>query len=268
MLKWRLITAGILIPFVLLSIFYLPMIGIKIVLGVLLLASAYEYGKLCDLPHPFTTIFTGSLVSLFLALLFLPFLNELLIKMVALGGIFWIWAICLLCLYAKSNQTLWGWEGSFSKTLIGMGLLLPAFIAMLLLAAQGPWWLLVGLVLVWAADSGAYFAGRTFGKRFLAQQISPKKTWEGAAGGLIAALIVGFLGYAFVPELRAVSFLAWLCIIIAVTGFSIVGDLFESMLKRVAGVKDSGTLLPGHGGLLDRVDGLLAAMPIYALLIL
>ncbi|MFO1258869.1 MAG: phosphatidate cytidylyltransferase [Gammaproteobacteria bacterium] len=261
-------TAGILIPLVLLSIFYLPLIGIKLVLGILLLGSAYEYGKLCDLPHPFTAIFSASLVALFLVLAFVPFLGELLTKVVALGGIFWVWAFCLLGLYVKFNQTLWGWEGPFSKSLIGTGLLLPAFIAMTMVIAINPWWLLAGLTLVWAADSGAYFAGRTFGKRFLAKSISPKKTWEGAAGGLIASLVVGVLFYAFVPVIQATSFLVWFYIIIAVTGFSIIGDLFESMLKRVAGVKDSGTLLPGHGGLLDRIDGLLAAMPIYALLIL
>lgn len=268
MLKWRLITAGILIPFVLLSIFYLPLIGIKIVLGILLVASAYEYGKLCDLPHSFTPAFTGTLLGLFLLLAFLPFLNALPMKVIALGGIFWIWALCLLFLYVKSNQTLWGWEGFLSKSLIGAGLLLPAFIAMMLLAALGPWWLLAGLVLVWATDTGAYFAGRAFGKRFLAKSISPKKTWEGAIGGLITAIIVGFLFYAFVPEFEAISFFVWLYTMIAVVCFSIIGDLFESMLKRVAGVKDSGTLLPGHGGLLDRIDGLLAAMPVYALLIL
>ena len=129
-------------------------------------------------------------------------------------------------------------------------------------ASQGPRWLLAALALVWAADSGAYFAGRHLGKHKLAPTISPNKTVEGAVGGLLAGVAVAIglglwagAGSAQLPALALVAALA--------VAVSIVGDLVESLLKRQAGVKDSGHLIPGHGGILDRIDGVLAAVPVF-----
>lgn len=142
----------------------------------------------------------------------------------------------------------------------GFVVILPAALAFVVL---GPREVLLILILVWIADTGAYFAGRAWGRRKLAPNISPGKSWEGALGGTAAALVYAIIlgtfieGLLWVPYLLAAALLAVL---------SIVGDLFESAAKRQAAVKDSGTLLPGHGGLLDRIDSATAALPAAALL--
>jgi phosphatidate cytidylyltransferase len=134
---------------------------------------------------------------------------------------------------------------------------------------NGHRWLLLALFLVWSADTGAYFAGRAlggklFGGRKLAPRISPNKTIEGLLGGLLLALVVAMIGAplagATVDQLPAVALVSLVSV-----GFSVFGDLFESMLKRHVNVKDSGNLIPGHGGVLDRVDSVLAALPVFAL---
>lgn len=128
---------------------------------------------------------------------------------------------------------------------------------------HGDRWLLVALFVVWGADTGAYFVGRRFGRRKLAPRVSPNKTLEGLAGGLLVGVGVGLLVALStgIPAFRLPG-LALVCVVAAL--FSVVGDLFESLLKRHAGVKDSGRLIPGHGGVLDRVDGVLAALPVFA----
>jgi phosphatidate cytidylyltransferase len=153
------------------------------------------------------------------------------------------------------------------KLLAGTAAIVPAWCAMGMLHHGQPYghrWLFVALAIVWAADSGAYFAGRHFGKRKLAPRISPNKTVEGLLGGVASGLVVAL---AFAPfagatlrELPAVGLVA-----IAAVLFSVVGDLFESLLKRHVGAKDSGDLIPGHGGILDRIDGVVAALPAFAL---
>ena len=182
---------------------------------------------------------------------------------------------------------LWLWRPGFTaadrpwarafKLAAGTVAVLPAWAALCLLhsgnfaslaglpeagGGHGPRWLLAALALVWAADSGAYFAGRHLGRRKLAPTISPNKTVEGAVGGLLAGVAVAIglglwagAGSAQLPALALVAALA--------VAVSIVGDLGESLLKRQAGVKDSGHLIPGHGGILDRIDGVLAAVPVF-----
>jgi phosphatidate cytidylyltransferase len=129
----------------------------------------------------------------------------------------------------------------------------------------GAWRLLFAFALVWAADVGAYFAGRAFGRRKLAPQVSPGKTWEGVLGGLALSLAIAGAAGTWLFRLEGAAWLSFLLLAVAVVLLSIVGDLGESLLKRQAGAKDSGTLLPGHGGMLDRVDSLLAALPAMAL---
>src|SRR6266851_1649425 len=166
----------------------------------------------------------------------------------------------------------WRVESKLVLTLVGWLVLIATWVAVVQLQARSPALLLALMAIVWVADSAAYFAGRRFGKRKLAPAISPGKTWEGVYGALIAVAVYALAllpfaegaGYsaAIVPS----SVIVWVALVLALTGVSIVGDLFESQLKRNRGVKDSGKLLPGHGGVLDRIDALLAALPPAALI--
>lgn len=160
---------------------------------------------------------------------------------------------------------------SLALALCGAIALLGALIAIVSMHARSPWLVLAAMAVVWIADTAAYFAGRRFGRRKLAPAISPGKTWEGAYGGIAAVVIYALALWptatrdGFVLSSGARGLLLWVAFAVALAILSIVGDLFESLLKRGAGVKDSGALLPGHGGVLDRVDALLAAMPPLAL---
>jgi phosphatidate cytidylyltransferase len=150
---------------------------------------------------------------------------------------------------------------------IGWVVLLPTALAMLDLRAEAPqpWWLLGVMAMVWVADIAAYFSGRKFGKNKLAPSISPGKTWEGVAGAMLGVLVYVILVMNISGMTQRYSLVVFA---MAGVALSVMGDLFESAIKRQAGVKDSGTLLPGHGGLLDRIDALTSTLPIAALLLL
>jgi len=177
------------------------------------------------------------------------------------GGCVW-WAIAFLWLVLAPER-----HQPRLALLCGVPVLVPAFVALSRLTiagsgfARGPQIVLWLLLLVIGADIGAFFAGRNFGRRKLAPRVSPGKTWEGVIGGLCAVALVAWSGalYFHLPALPCVAFGC------AVGIFSVVGDLTESMFKRSAGLKDSGALLPGHGGILDRIDSVTAAAPLYAL---
>jgi phosphatidate cytidylyltransferase len=165
----------------------------------------------------------------------------------------------------------WPTNGKWTMLTCGWIVLIGAWVALVELQSRSPWLVLAAMAIVWIADTAAYFCGRAFGRRKLAPQISPGKTWEGVFGGLAAVAVyalclVSFAREAgFVPAIGALAVAVWLGLALLLTSISVIGDLFESLLKRHAGVKDSGNLLPGHGGVLDRIDALLAAMPLAAL---
>ena len=156
--------------------------------------------------------------------------------------------------------------------------LVSCFVAILALYLKSPLFLISAMALVWIADIGAYFSGKAFGKRKLAPTISPGKSWEGAIGGCIAVVLLSavsvllapsfpWLQDTFVVALQAKR--GWalaIIILVVICAFSVIGDLFESMLKRRAGAKDSSDLLPGHGGVLDRIDALVPVLPLAALI--
>ena len=155
--------------------------------------------------------------------------------------------------------------GNLASLIQGGFIFLFAWCALLWMRLeQGAAMTIALLVVVWSADTFAYLAGRRFGKRKLAPSISPGKTIEGLAGGLAGAGLLAFLAAIYALDLSTAQTLMWLMASLVAALFSVVGDLFESRLKRRAGVKDSGGLLPGHGGVLDRIDGLLAAAPVFA----
>jgi len=148
------------------------------------------------------------------------------------------------------------------------GLFIPLFIIVMiqfreLFTAEA---LLMSLVVIWAIDTGAYFSGRKFGKRKLAEFVSPGKTWEGVYGGVVLAFIVALIGVYMVEPPIVIPFILFSFLAALVALFSVYGDLFESVLKRQAGIKDSGSILPGHGGVLDRIDSLIIAVPMFYVL--
>jgi len=175
------------------------------------------------------------------------------------------WALSLLWVQGyPASAVIWG--SKVVRLVMGWFVLVPACLALLFLRAEpaGSWLVLMVVFTVAAADIGAYFTGRAFGSHKLARTVSPGKTWEGVAGGLVFALLLG----ASANLLIGGSWISLIAIVLPTVCVSVLGDLVESMVKRHQGVKDSGNLLPGHGGFMDRVDGLLAAAPVFALAVL
>jgi phosphatidate cytidylyltransferase len=222
-----------------------------VLLAAICALGGFEWAKLCRLGRAGAWTYAGAmafgLIALYNAAPWQPaFL---------LSAIFWI-----------AVAPLWMWRGVSAHhlkvlTVAGFVVLLPTALAM---AVLPPLQVLLVLGLVWIADTAAYFAGRAWGRHKLAPSISPGKTREGAIGGLIGALAYAIICGALVEGL---SWLPYIAAAVLIAVLSIVGDLFESAVKRQAGVKDSGTLLPGHGGILDRVDSATATLPLAALLL-
>ncbi len=185
-----------------------------------------------------------------------------------LGLLFWLLSLFFLAGYPENSKH---WNDESKIALMGVLVLMPTFVGIVVLKYLMPsgYLVLALVILVAAVDIGAYFVGVNFGSRKLAAKLSPKKSWEGVWGGTVVCLLVAALFiWLMHNNLQALSLMqvsSLLILSVGVTFFSVVGDLIESMLKRNCGVKDSGTILPGHGGVLDRVDGLVAATPLFVL---
>lgn len=273
MLKQRVITAVVLTIIFLLALFGLPAGYFSFFIGTVVVIGAWEWANLSGC----IAVWQRLLYSVFiLALLFVvslyigfkgeasPDLNLDAIRKLLLIGCFW-WACALLFVQGyPSSALLWG--QNFSRLIMGVLVLVPTWVALVYIRQQlnGAWLVLLLMLVVALADIGGYFTGRRFGKRKLALAVSPGKTWEGFMGGLCANVLLS-AGLAMVFKL---SLPLVLMVIIPTSLVSVLGDLLESMVKRHAGVKDSGTILPGHGGVLDRVDGITAGAPVFALAIL
>lgn len=173
-----------------------------------------------------------------------------------------IWMMALS--WVTKFPTYTKWYGQ-RLALMGVVILTGAITAMFYLWQASPWWLMYVFLMVWCADSGAYFVGRKLGRVKMAPNVSPNKSMEGLAGGLVTGLLVVLGISLFKLQLTGMALVAFVTLSAVTILVSVLGDLFESMLKRRANVKDSGTILPGHGGILDRIDSLLSATPIFAL---
>lgn len=173
-----------------------------------------------------------------------------------------IWLMALAWVWQYPTRTQW-----YGRRLMTMGVIIltAAITAMFYLWQQSPWWLMYVFILVWCADSGAYFVGRKFGKTKMAPNVSPNKSMQGLYGGLTVGMGVALFISMYWLKYTGSVLLVFMLLSAMTIMASVLGDLFESMLKRRAGIKDSGTLLPGHGGVLDRIDSLLSATPIFAL---
>lgn len=276
MTKTRLLAALIMAPVAILTVLFAPTPILAALGALLFLVALWEWLKLADIQDTLArAVLLACNVALMAALVWGSRSAQggslVLFQLAVLIGVGW-WCLSLLWLrhfaFASNHD---GYARSF-KLAAGTLAVVPAWCALALIHATPPnghRWLLLALFVVWATDTGAYFTGRRYGGRWfggrrLAPRISPNKTLEGLLGGLALALLVALVGAplagAQIAQLPAVAVVA-----LATAGFSVVGDLFESLLKRHVGAKDSGDLIPGHGGVLDRVDSVLAALPVFAL---
>lgn len=256
-LKQRLVTAGILIPVVILAIYLLPLFYFFLVGCVIAALAAWEWCALAHFKTMFIKIFYVFLILVACALSWaLPF--ELFVLM---GFILWIALFIALYRYPKDND-IWKKFASL-RGIVGL-LMLVAFLASLMvLKKASAGYVLVLLATVWIMDSAAYFAGQKWGKTPLATHISPKKTREGLIIALIGVAVLSLPLVLWVHPYKNAS-LGWFCLILITAVVSVLGDLVESMAKRMYHIKDSGHLLPGHGGILDRLDSLFAASVCFA----
>lgn len=262
MLKLRILTIAVLAPLAVAAILWLPNEWFAWLMALGIAVGAYEWGRLSRLPGAL------SLAILVIALLLLNyFQRELRLQ----SWIYWLaaawWAVAFYRVTEYQRGTFRGGDNKYLQLAIGALVLLP------------PWFAIVGLhgvqtighrlalytfFIFWAADIGAYIAGRLFGRKKLASNVSPGKTLEGVygAGAAVALLAIGGGAYF---GLKGADLAVFVLVSVLAAAVSIIGDLYESLMKRVAGVKDSGRILPGHGGMLDRIDSLAAGAPVFAL---
>jgi phosphatidate cytidylyltransferase len=276
MTRTRLLAALVMAPLAIAAILLLPTPWLVALAAVLFMIGLWEWFDLAEIEDTLSrTVLLVANLALVVALVWASRSSGgytlVLFQLVSVIGVMW-WLLALLWLgrydFASDHDT----HARVFKLAAGALSMIPAWCALAWIHASQPnghRWLLAALAIVWAADSGAYFAGRRFGGRFfagrkLAPRVSPNKTIEGLVGGVVAGILAGLLFALFAgatsSQLPAVALVA-----LAAVLFSVIGDLFESLLKRHVGVKDSGNLIPGHGGILDRIDGVLAALPVFAI---
>lgn len=267
MLKQRVITAFLLLALFLAALFLLPAAGWVVLVIVMVMQGTSEWARLAKLSGKAANGYWWLTLAVMIGIVWFDAspastyqaMTHLLVYAVSV----------LLWLVVVPAWLLNGWQvrQPLLMALTGWALLIPTGLALMDLRAANPWWLLGMMGLVWVADIAAYFTGRKFGKTKLAPRISPGKTWEGVIGALLGVAVyvplviwLGGLPGAAYQALPVLTLVAWVWV-----GLAVLGDLFESAIKRQAGVKDSGTLLPGHGGLLDRIDALTSTLPLAAL---
>jgi phosphatidate cytidylyltransferase len=251
-MKQRIVTAIIALVGLGIVLFVVPEIAARVILGLLILAGAWEWSGFLGrsgLVARLSYVVMIAAILLSISLFFVEYTQQILL----IGLVWWFVALIWTFFFPTPIPAAIRW-------LCGILVLVPLFAALMLLYTADPTILLFAMLIVWVADSGAYFAGKTMGRVKLAPQISPGKTWEGVIGGLVAVVLLTLARSLWVDTDLSV----FIPFCLAVASLSIVGDLTVSMFKRTAGVKDSGRLFPGHGGVLDRIDSVAAAAPLFA----
>ncbi len=264
MLKQRILTALVLAPIVIAGIFLLSSIYFAVFIGFIVVVGAWEWANLAGLESYYKVVYAG-LIAFCLALAwFIPP-----IYLLTAGCVWWLIALGLVLSYPEATN--W-WRAVWTRCLIGVLILVPAWASLQQLKTydDSSYLILLLMLLIWGADIGAYFTGRAFGNRKLAPEVSPGKSWAGLYGGVASAalIVIAASFWQGNPDLLSIEG-AWFflgCLLVVLV--SVLGDLTESMFKRFRGIKDSSSLLPGHGGILDRIDSLVAAGPVFSLLLI
>ncbi|MGB4811310.1 MAG: phosphatidate cytidylyltransferase [Methylophilaceae bacterium] len=257
MLKTRVLTAIVLAIGFLTVLFSTSGLVWALVTLAATLIGVWEWAKLIKLSKQVTLIYLAIALSVGLLICLSPnlsygfYVDKVVFGFLCLSALFWL---CFAPIWLLSRKYL---QQKVLMAIVGLTLLLATWLALVGLHRISPWLLLAVLATVWLADIAAYFAGKAFGKHKLAPEISPGKTWEGVAGALLGATVYGIVLCQYLHISRWLIVGLWLIVVL-----SVMGDLFESLLKRQAGVKDSSHLLPGHGGVLDRIDGLIPTLPL------
>lgn len=267
-LKTRIITALILAPIAIGGIFFLPPLGFALFTGAVITIGAWEWANMSGMVSPVARV----VYALVVAAILYGLLNVPAVAVLWLALVWWILCLLLVRSYPNGSDR---WGSVAARASMGLLVLVPAWVGLNHIrtgafqfgdTSNSLLVILYVFCVVWVADIGAYFAGRAFGKAKLAPRVSPGKSWAGVWGGLAAvsvfAIIISMLASA-TPAQSLLLIIASL----ATGAVSVLGDLLESMLKRFRGIKDSSQLLPGHGGIMDRIDSLTAAIPVFALII-
>lgn len=266
MLKHRVLTALVLAPVAIAAILLLPSLVLAWVFGAMVLAGAWEWARLSGLNRtPARLLYVGVTALLLWGAAYAWHRPQLLQPLLMVTALWWLAALLWVLVYPAGPKRRSGLNGL--TALAGFLVLVPAWLALIALHSapqHGPWWVIFVLALIWIADSGAYFSGRRWGKRKLAPRVSPGKTREGVYGAL-ALVAVYAIGAGWLLEVPGSQFIAFVALCVGLVLVSVVGDLFESLIKRQGGFKDSGTLLPGHGGVMDRIDSVTSTVPVFLL---
>jgi len=281
LLKQRIITALILAPAVISAIFYFPINYFAMLIMAIIAIGAWEWARFMGLVDTFQRL--GYVVATCALTALLWFLLPVDETWLVLFGVkheitsilwlsvgWWLSAVVFIFSYPQSS-TFWA-KNKFIIAIFGWLTLIPTWLAFMVLRSnnydldefQGAQLLMYLFMLVWSADVGAYFVGKSIGKHKLMPNVSPGKTVEGFLGGVLCAAILTVI-VGITLHWNSEEFITALLVTLLITSISVLGDLTESMFKRQAGVKDSGTILPGHGGILDRIDSLTATAPVFAL---
>ncbi|XOV90004.1 MAG: phosphatidate cytidylyltransferase [Pseudomonadota bacterium] len=264
MLKQRIITALVLGPLAIAGVFLLPATEFAIFIGLVLTIAAWEWGNFARFDGAARFAYAGLIAVLMVGSLWLP------AEAVLVVGLLWWIAAFVFVLQYPARASLW--SGRATLSLLGILVLVPGFVSLQVLKRMpdSNFLILLLFLLIWGADIGAYFTGRAFGRAKLAPAVSPGKSWAGVYGGIVTAALIAagmalWFGKPALDTGRGLLFLG-LCSFVVIV--SVLGDLTLSMFKRNRGIKDSSSLLPGHGGVLDRIDSLLSAGPLFAFFML
>jgi len=261
MLKQRVITALILAPLVIWGILTLPESWFALLIGVVAVGGFWEWSAFVTSKMAGRLIYLLGGGALLVSLYF--FANSELWNLLPWFGIGWLLFASLLVVRYPKISSAWR-ENSLLKAVVGLLILIPMWVSVVAIQRTvGAEFVLVLMLLIWGADTGAYFTGRAWGKNKLSPAVSPGKSWEGVFGGLFVSVAVALIASNWLELSMSVVLFGWIALV--VSAVSVMGDLIESLFKRITCIKDSGNILPGHGGVLDRIDSLTTAAPLFYL---